>query len=457
VQGNPTSMRVPDPGIGALFTLEARWQAWLDVEAALAWAEAELGIVPEAAAAEIERKARLELLDRGRIDEGLRRTAHQLVPLIWELARVCEGDAGNYVHWGATTQNIVQTGELLLLKRVHRIILGQLGGVLAAMAELAERSAEMVLPGRTHGQHAVPATFGLKVATWIDELIRHQERLRQAEPRVFVAMLGGAAGTVASFGAHGLKVQEALARRLEMGSMTVPSRAQGDQQAEYVVLLGLLAATQSKIAREIFTLMMQEFGEVEEPVPPGTVGSSTMPQKRNPFLSQDVIAMAAELRALVPLALEGMQVENEADRKYMLMLRRALIQACTLTGDMLARLEMLMRGLVLKPERMRANLDLGGGLIMAEPVMLALGEHIGRQAAHDVVYDAAQAAATGDKAFVELLAGDARVTRHLTAERIAALSDPAAYTGMSAELARSQAKRARDVAAALDLQVSSTP
>lgn len=449
MQDNPTAMRVPDPGVRALFTLEARWQAWLDVEAALARAEAELSIVPEAAAAEIERKARLELLDRARIDEGLRRTAHQLVPLIWELARVCDGDAGNYVHWGATTQNVVQTGELLQLKRAHGIFLKQIGAVLAAMAELAERSSEMVLPGRTHGQHAVPATFGLKVATWIDELIRHSERLRQAEPRVFVAMLGGAAGTVASFGEPGLKVQEAMARRLGLGSMAVPSRAQGDHQAEYVVLLGLLAATMSKIAREVFTLMQQEFGEAEEPVPTGTVGSSTMPQKRNPFLSQDVIAMAAELRALVPLALEGMQVEGEADRKYMLMLRRALIGACGLAGDMLARLEMLVRGLALKPERMRANLELGGGLIMAEPVMLALGQHIGRQEAHDVVYDAAQAAATGAGSFVELLAADPRVTRHLTAERIAELTDPAAYTGMSAELARTQAQRAREVAAEL--------
>jgi len=449
MEGNPTSMRVADPGVRALFTLEARWQAWLDVEAALALAEAELGIVPEAAAKEIAAKARLELLDRARIDEAIRRTAHEIVPLVWELARVCEGDAGNYVHWGATTQNIVQTGDILQLRRAHAVFLGLIGQILAALADLAEGSAEMVLPGRTHGQHAVPATFGLKVATWIDELIRHQERLRQLAPRLFVAMLGGGAGTVASFGEHGLKVQAAMARILGLGSMPAPSRAQGDRQAELVCALGMLAATQSKIAREVFTQMSQEFGEVEEPVPPGTVGSSTMPQKRNPFLSQDVIAGAAEVRALVPLALEGMQFEGEADRKYSLMLRRATMQACGLSGDLLARTLMIVGGLTLKPERMRANLELGGGLIMAEPVMLSLGRHIGRQAAHDVVYEAAQASVTEGRSFAELLAADARVAAHLDAAALAALLDPAAYTGMSAELARSQAERARATAAEL--------
>jgi adenylosuccinate lyase len=307
----------------------------------------------------------------------------------------------------------------------------------------------MVLPGRTHGQHAVPATYGLKVATWIDELIRHQERLRQLAPRLFVAMLGGGAGTVASFGAHGLEVQSAMARRLGLGSMEAPSRAQGDRQAELVSILAMLAATQSKIAREVFTGMAQEFGEVEEPVPPGTVGSSTMPQKRNPFLSQDVIAGAAEIRALVPLALEGMQFEGEADRKYSLMLRRAMMQACGLSGDILARTLMIVSGLTLKPERMRANLDLGGGLIMAEPVMLTLGAHIGRQEAHDVVYEAAQASVVEGKPFALLLAADARVTAHLSPAAIEELLDPAAYTGMSAELARSHAVRAREIAVEL--------
>ena len=176
--------------------------------------------------------------------------------------------------------------------------------------------------------------------------------------------------------------------------MTVPSRAIGDHLAENILLLGLLAATCGKIGREIYTLMKTEFGEVEEPVPPGTVGSSTMPQKRNPKLCQDIIAAAAEIRAMVPLALEAMTTEHEADRTTSLMMDTAESRACIATGDMLARLAEIMRGLRLDPVRMRANLDLGGGLIMAEAVMLDLGAAIGRQHAHDAVYDAAQDAFT---------------------------------------------------------------
>ncbi len=449
MQENPTALRVGDPGVRKLFELEARWQAWLDVEAALARAEAELGMIPAAAAAEIAAKARLELLDRSRIEAGLRRTAHQLVPLIWELSRVCSGDAGNYVHWGATTQNIVQTGDLLQLRRAHGIFLGQLGELLGHLADLAERSAAMVLPGRTHGQHAVPATFGLKVATWIDEFCRHLARLGEIRPRIFVAMLGGAAGTYASFGAQGPALQQAMARHLEMGWMAVPARTIGDHQAEYVALMALIAATGARLAQEIYTLMKQEFGELEEPVPAGTVGSSTMPQKRNPILSQDIMAAAAELRALVPLALEAMGTEHEANRQTSLMMRRAISQGAGLMGDILARLNMLVRGLELKPERMRRNLELSGGLIMAESIMLSLGQVIGRQEAHDVIYDSAQAAARGEGGFPELLAGDPRVSGHLDGAQIEALLDPTAYTGQSASLACEAAARARALAAEL--------
>jgi len=218
----PTAARVVDPGIRALLALESRWQAWLDVEVALAKAQAELGIVPAAAAEAIARAARLERLDRTRIAEGLARTGHTLVPLVWELARVVGDPHGGWVHWGATTQNITQTGDLLVLRQAHRIFLRLIGEVLAAMADLAERGAQMALPGRTHGQHAVPATFGYKVAVWIDELLRHVERLQQAAPRLFVAMLGGGAATFASLGKRGPLVQAGIARQLGMGSIKVP-------------------------------------------------------------------------------------------------------------------------------------------------------------------------------------------------------------------------------------------
>jgi adenylosuccinate lyase len=309
----------------------------------------------------------------------------------------------------------------------------------------------MLLTGRTHGQHALPATFGFKVAVWIDELNRHVDRLRGAESRVFVAMLGGGAGTMASLGPVGMAVQEKMAARLGMTAMPVPARSIGDHQAEYVCLLGLLASTSSKIGREIYTLMKQEFGEVEEPVPPGTVGSSTMPQKRNPKLSQDVVAAAAQVRALVPLALEAAQTEHEADRTTSMMFDRAVTDACCLTGDVLQRLIVLFSGLRVFPDRMRRNLDLSGGLIMAEALMLELGKRIGRQRAHDAVYDAAQAAATDGRPFRDVLGADERIRSQLEPAQVDELLDPARYIGLCREFADDGAIRARNTAAVLAL------
>ena len=235
-----------------------------------------------------------------------------------------------------------------------------------------------------------------------------------------------------------------------MAPMRLPARTIGDHQAEYVTLLGMLASTCSKIGREVYTLMKQEFGEVEEPVPPGTVGSSTMPQKRNPKLSQDIIAAAAQVRALVPLALEAMQTEHEADRTTSIMMSRALVQACELTGDLLQRMMVLFDGLQVFPDRMRENLDLSGGLIMAEALMLELGRQIGRQRAHDAVYEAAQASVTESRPFREMLALDPHVSAGLTPSQMETLLDPARYTGLCREFAERGAALGREIAAAIE-------
>ena len=220
-------MRFADPGVRPLFDEATRWQSWLDVEVALAKAQAELDIIPSSAADIIADNAQLEKLDDAAIREGLLRTGHPLVPLVWELARVCGEEAGGYVHWGATTQNILEAGDNLLLKQAHGIFLRQFSVLLPALADVAERGADMAMPGRDRGQHAVPVTFGYKVAVWIDELVRHVERLRALEERVFVAMMGGAAGTYASLGAQGPEVQIRMARHLGLSSANVPSRTHG--------------------------------------------------------------------------------------------------------------------------------------------------------------------------------------------------------------------------------------
>ena len=450
MQQEPSALRMQDPGVQQLFSEDQRFQSWLDVEAALAQAQAELEVIPAYAAEEITRKARLEYLDREAIYQGLATTGHGLVPLIWELDRVCDGDAGGFVHWGATTQNITQTGKLIQLRKAHLIYLGQIARILDLLADLAERTRDYSLPGRTHGQHAVPATFGLKVAVWLDEIIRHVERLQGCEDRVFVAMLGGGAGTLGSLGEIGLNIQDRMAEKLDMRPMSVPSRTTSDHLCEYVLILGMLAATCSKIGREVYTLMKQEFGELEEPVPPGTVGSSTMPQKRNPKISQDIVAAAAQVRALVPLALESMMTEHEADRTTSVMMDRALTQAAILVGDILQYMIELFSGIQVFPDRMRANLDLSGGLIMSEALMLELGRRIGRQRAHDVIYDAAQASVVARRSFTETLSEQPDVVDNLTAGQIEALLDPTQYTGACGLITDRFATRARSVASDLN-------
>jgi adenylosuccinate lyase len=425
-----------------LFAREHRWQCWLDVEAALAVAEAECGVIPAAAGRGIESAARLALLDVARIERGIAESSHPLMALVTELS-LAAGEHGGWVHWGATSQNITQTGDVLVVRAAHRRILRLLAGVLVAAADLAERTAGMLAAGRTHGQHAVPITFGFKPAGWIDELGRHVARLLSAEGRVFTAMTGGAAGTFASLGEAGPRVQDAVASRLGLASMAVPSRAVADSFAEYVCLLGLLGATGTRIAHEVYELMKTELGEVSEPVPPGTVGSSTMPHKRNPQLCDDCITIGAQLRTLVPLALEGMLHDHEVDGAHSAMLDDALERACVLTGDMLVRLEVIVSGLDVDPERMRANLALSGGLTSSEEVMLELGRAIGRQTAHEVVYDAARAEGV---TFAEALKSDPRITAHLGTAAIDRLLDPARHTGLSAGIARAAAERARATA-----------
>ena len=278
------------------------------------------------------------------------------MPLVWELGRVVGEPHGGWVHWGATTQNITQTGDLLVLRQAHGVFLGLIGEALSAHGRSRRARRRHADAGRTHGQHAVPATFGYKVAVWIDELLRHVERLQQAAPRLFVAMLGGGAGTFASLGKQGPPVQAGIGRHLGMGSMTVPSRAIGDHLAENICILGMLAATCGKIGREIYTLMKTEFGEVEEPVPPGhgrQLHHAAEAQSRSSARTSS--RSAAEVRALVPLALEAMQTEHEADRTTSLMMDAAEARACIATGDMLSRLGEVMRGLRLDPARMRAQ------------------------------------------------------------------------------------------------------
>ena len=316
-------------------------------------------------------------------------------------------------HWGATTQNITQTGDVLVLRKVHRVILLFLGLIMTALADLAERSAQMVMAGRTHGQqHAVPVTFGLKVASWIDELGRQVSRLRELEPRLFVAVVGGAAGTFASMGARASEVQNGVAKRLGL----VP--ACRSPRAVWLTILPNSPARSdcwvrraAKSAEEIYILMKTEYGEVEEPVPAGTVGSSTMPQKRNPNLPGHPRYRSGNSRALAPLARGcAKRTRGRPFARHGFLKRSDEARSSSRTPRAHPS---GAAGLRLNPQRIRSNLDLSGGTISAEAIMLELRKAIGRQHAHDVVYEAAQAARSENVSFPDRLAADPRVSTNV--------------------------------------------
>ncbi|MFT4051476.1 MAG: lyase family protein [Microbacterium sp.] len=443
-QHGDTHPTTPHPStVASLFTPRARRQRWLDVEAALALAEADAGIVPNEAAEAIAAHARIELIDEDALAAAERAAGHVMVPLVAALAELAGPEHGGWVHWGATTQNIQQTGDTIGIRTAHGILSGRIERVLLVLADLAETHTDTVMAGRTHGQHAVPITFGFKTAVWADILARHLERMRQIEPRLFVSMTGGAAGTFATFGEKGPEVQRGVAERVGLTPMPLPSRAIADHFAEWVCLLGLIAATAGSIAEEVVRLMAVEFGELEESLPDTDVGSSTMPQKRNAKTSMGIITAAAQVRSLAPLALEATIQAHEVDGARSAMMDRAVEQAATLLDGILGSLEGLLSGLRVHPDHMRRGLGLSRGLISAEAVMMHLAERIGRQEAHTVVHHAATRAAATGELFAEVLAADPAVAGRVDAEELSLLLDPRQHIGLSARLARETAAHVR--------------
>jgi adenylosuccinate lyase len=407
-------------------------QKWLDYEAALARAEAHIGIVPAAAADAITRAARAAHIDSDAIKRGVDETVHPLVALIWQLSRQCDGDAGRYVHWGATTQDVMDTAIILQLKDAYPIFERTLDALTAALTDLARAHRDTPMAGRTHGQQALPITFGYKVAVWLAEMRRHQARLDACKPRVLVGQFGGAVGTLASVAEHGMAIQARLMDELGLGVPDIAWHTARDGISEFTLILTMIGATLAKIAHEIIDLQKIEFGEVEEPFEMGKVGSSTMPQKRNPMLCEAILTLARLTRGQATTAVDAMFHEHERDWSSFQMEWAFVPEVCIMTHGALELTLRVVRGLHVYPENMRRNLDISGGTLLAERVMLALGAHIGRQDAHDIIYEAAMHAFEQHEAFAEVLKRDPRVTAHVSDDAIESLLDPVAYTGLAA-------------------------
>jgi 3-carboxy-cis,cis-muconate cycloisomerase len=406
-------------------------QCWLEVEAALARAQARLGIIPAEAADEITRQARAEVIDLERLRQSMNLVGYPIVGLVKELAAACGGEAGRYVHWGATTQDIMDTGNVLQLRGALGLIESDLAQLREVLRGLAQTHRDTVMAGRTHGQHALPITFGFKVAVWVDELDRHAERFAQCRPRLLRCSFNGAAGTLASLGDQGWAVHQALAEELSLAPAAIAWHTARDSFGEFVALCGLLTATLGKLAREIAVLQQNEFGEVEEPFVHGKGASSTMPQKRNPILCETVIGLAGLVRQQVPSMLQAMQPEHERAMGEWHIEWDLLPHTCQLTHAALQHSLAIFSGLVVYPERMRQNLDLTGGLIVAEAVMMRLGHVLGRQRAHEVVYEACAAAIAQGQTLFETLSALPEISQHLSTDQLRSLLDPAGYVGLA--------------------------
>jgi adenylosuccinate lyase len=388
----------------AQFSDDGRTRAWLEILGALAEAEGELGLIPAAAAGAIAARVR-EPVDLAAVASETRATGHSTLGLIRVLQRDLSGDAREWIYYGATVQDVSDTWTGLIARRMLDIAERDLGAADAALARLAGEHRDTVMLGRTHGQPGLPITFGFKAAVWLAEVRRHRERVAQAWPRLVVGQLAGAVGTQSAWGSQGPELQRRLLERLGLGVPEISWTAARDRVAELVALLALITGTLAKIGNEIYNLQRPEIGEVAEAATEGVVGSITMPQKHNPERSEHLVTLARVVRSSADLALEGLVGEHERDGAAWKTEWELLPRACGAAAVALRLGAELLDGLQVNGERMRANVAAQDGYVLAEPVMLALGEMVGPRRAHELVHAAAARGRAAAISFREALEG----------------------------------------------------
>jgi 3-carboxy-cis,cis-muconate cycloisomerase len=419
------------PAMRAVFSDESRVQRYLDIEAALARAQAQLGIIPKEAAEEIVRHCSAGDYDFELLKKQTERIGYPVLPVVQQLVKKCRDGLGEWCHWGATTQDITDTAAVLQIRDALVLVENELAAISAALARLARRYRDTPMAGRSNLQQAVPITFGFKAATLLAGIERHRVRLNELRPRVLVGEFGGAAGTLASLGQDGLAVQAALMKELGLGQPAIAWHTMRDNFAEVGCFLGLVTGTLGKIATDVKLMMQTEVEEVFEPFAEGRGSSSTMPQKRNPISCNYIIACTSMVRQNVAALLDAMVEDHERSTGPWEIEWIAMPEIFLLAAGALNQARFLMEGLEVDPVRMRANLDLTRGMIVSEAVMMGLGPHLGRQRAHDLVYDICRKAITTNGSFLELLAADPEISAHMSRAELAKLVDPANYLGLA--------------------------
>ncbi len=410
---------------------ENRTARYLDIERALAIVQGRLGIIPQDAANEIVRNC-----DIGKIDmDGLRaqteRIGYPVLGVISQLNALCRDNLGEYCHWGATTQDVTDTATVLQIGESLAIVETELAAISAALADLARRYRDTPIVGRSNLQQAIPVTFGYKAATLLAAVERHRERLAQLKPRVLVGEFGGACGTLASIEAGALAMQAGLMAELKLGQPAIAWHTVRDCIAEVGCFLGLVGGTLGKISMDVKLMMQTEVAEVYEPFAHGRGSSSTMPQKRNPISSCYVHAAVSVVRQHAAALMDAMIADHERSTGPWEIEWIVLPETFCLMAGALKQTRFVLEGLEVDTARMRANIDMSHGLVMAEAVMMGLGPFIGREHAHDLVYDICREAIRQNRPLLDLLAENSEINRHLDRAALTSLCDPTHYLGQA--------------------------
>ena len=417
-----------------VFCDRGRLQGMLDFEAGLARAQARVGLIPQAAVAPIAQACLASLYDVDALGAAIATAGNSAIPLVKALGKlIASEDAGaeRHVHLGATSQDVMDTGLVLQLRRALGLIetdLARLGDVLAAQAQ---RYAEVPMAGRTWLQHATPVTLGMKIAGWLGAVTRSRQRLAELKPRLLVLQFGGASGTLAALGEQAMPVAEALAAELQLGLPEQPWHTQRDRLVEFAGVLGLIAGSLGKLGRDISLLMQTEAAEVFEPSAPGKGGSSTMPHKRNPVGAAVLISTATRVPGLVSTMFSAMPQEHERSLGLWHAEWETLPDICRLVSGALQQALLVSEGLEVDPERMQHNLDLTQGLVLAEAVSIVLAQRLGRETAHHLLEQCCKRAVAAGRHLRAVLADEAQITAELSAAELDRLLDPAHYLGQA--------------------------
>jgi 3-carboxy-cis,cis-muconate cycloisomerase len=410
---------------------ESRTAKYLEIEKALAIVQGRLGIIPQAAADEIARNCDVARIDMDRLRRDTERIGYPVLGVVSQLNALCRDKLGEYCHWGATTQDITDTATVMQIRDSLDLVETDLEAIAAALAKLARDHRDTPIAGRSNLQQAIPVTFGYKMATILAAVQRHRERLVQLRPRVLVGEFGGACGTLASLERGAMETQAGVMEALGLAQPAIAWHTVRDSIAEVGAFLGLVGGTLGKLSMDVKLMMQTEVGEVYEPYAHGRGSSSTMPQKRNPIASCYIHAAVSVVRQHAAALMDAMIADHERSTGPWEIEWIVLPEAFCLTAGALKQARAVLEGLEVDAKRMRANLDITNGLVMSEAVMMGLGPHIGREYAHDLVYDICREAIRRDRPLVDLLAEHSEVIRHLDRAALETLCDPANYLGQA--------------------------